>query len=591
MTSPEFSDPHSVDTSDATVSISAGRGNSAVPVTPPALSVRMAASFARATSVALVSVDASGAISFVNHAAAEMFGHSVADMLGKPVEIIIPERFRQAHGHGFARAMAGAKLNTGGQSVEVYGCRKDGSEFPIELTLCAWHDDGDVGAGAVIKDISERTAREARLLRMASRDVLTGLHNRNGFGEALTQSLTTGDSIIVFMIDLDGFKDVNALHGHTVGDALLQAVAIRLRRALPVNAVVSRFGADEFAVMVTGRGEFSSVDVIAASLFAAFSVSFEIAGIVLHVGASMGVSFAPLHGSDAEELVACADFALRKATARGERAIEIYDLSMRDEAAATRAMRDELLVALRNGELELFYQPQVNMNTGVVFGCEALIRWNHPKHGLLLPGAFLPALEQSALAIEIGWWTLDRACRDAARIKTTGLSAIKMSVNLFPGQLHSPILRDKVVEALFKHGLSASDLELEITETTALRDDGKSLEAMNVLREIGVGIAFDDFGTGFASLCSLQRYPLTTLKIDRAFVRDLSFRPKDAAITRALISMSQDLGLETIAEGIETPDQEVLLKGLGCYAAQGYRFGKPMKLEALLMFLSSSLHY
>lgn len=551
------------------------------PAAPP-VRLTMAANFANATSLALVSVDASGAIRFVNQAAAEMFGYGIEDMIGEPVEIIIPERFRQAHGRGFARAMAGETLNTGGRSVEVHACRRDGSEFPIELTLCAWQDQGEAGAGAVIKDITERREHEARLLRLACRDVLTGLRNRNGFADALSQSLLQGNSLAVVMLDLDGFREINDTHGHAIGDALLQAVAIRLSRVLPDRTVLARFGADEYVVLAENIEGPRDGHLLASTLRQAFAHPFDIGGHVLYVGASIGFSLGPGHGIDADELIASADFALSRARTDGGGAIIAYDPAMMDEAAARRATRDELRVALRNGELVLHYQPQVNMVSGETIGFEALIRWNHPQRGLITPGAFLPVLDQSALAIEIGWWTLDQACRDTARLKVAGFSGIKMGINLFPGQLHSPHLGRKVTDALALHGLEASDIELEITETTALRDDDKSLEAMRQLRDIGVGVAFDDFGTGYASLVSLQRYPLTTLKIDRAFVCNLSSRPGDVAIVRALIGMSRDLGLETIAEGIETQEQDELLRMLGCHVAQGYRYGKPMPIDLIL---------
>ena len=270
--------------------------------------------------------------------------------------------------------------------------------------------------------------------------------------------------------------------------------------------------------------------------------------------------------------------------------MRIYDPAMRSELAARRALRDELRHGLRSGQLALHYQPQVHMESGRIFGLEALIRWQHPQRGLLLPGAFLPALERSALALEIGWGTLDEACREAAALKAKGHGDIKMGVNLFPAQLRAPNLCRKVADALERHRLDPSLLELEVTETIALHDDDQSLEAMTALRDIGVGIAFDDFGTGYASLSSLQRYPLTTLKIDRGFVRDLLEKPRDAAITRALIAMSRELGLETIAEGIETVEQERFLRSLGCPAAQGYRYGKPMPAQDIERFLSVSHH-
>lgn len=547
-----------------------------------------ATSFANATKLSLISVDARGTIRFANPAAADLFGYELQEMIGQAVEMIIPERLRRAHASGFARAVAGEKLNLSGKPFEVYGRRKDGSEFPMELTLCAWHDKRGMGAAAVIRDISERREREGRLLRLASQDVMTGLRNRVRFTELLARALIERETASVIMLDLDGFKEVNDVHGHIVGDSLLQAVAVRLPLCLPMGTEVARFGSDEFAILLPDAC--APTASTADAVLSAFAMPFEICGQVLDIGASVGVATGPVHGVDAEELIASADFALQRARAAGGRSVMVFDPTMREEASSRRALLDDLRRALRDGELELHYQPQVHLGSNEVFGLEALIRWRHPVKGLLLPGSFLPALEQSALALEIGWWTLEVACRDVAALIAAGHSALKMGVNLFPGQLHSPALSRRVAEALARHGLKPEHLELEVTETTALHNEDKSLQAMNALREIGVGIAFDDFGTGYASLSSLQRYPLTTLKIDRGFIRDLLSKPRDAAITRALISMSRELGLETIAEGIETPEQEDFLLALGCHAGQGYRYGKPMELahiQALLMSASS----
>ncbi|MGZ2433105.1 EAL domain-containing protein [Rhizobium redzepovicii] len=239
-------------------------------------------------------------------------------------------------------------------------------------------------------------------------------------------------------------------------------------------------------------------------------------------------------------------------------------------------MRDALRRALGNGELRLYYQPQLRLATQEVIGFEALIRWHHPERGVLAPGAFLPALERSALALEIGGWTLDEACRMAAVVNGR-CNRYKIGVNLFPTQFRALNFPDRVAEAVTRHDILPECLELEVTEDVALADDERSMRTLARLREIGVGIAFDDFGTGFASLSSLQRFSLTTLKIDRGFIRDIVTRPSDAAIVKALVAMSRDLGLETIAEGIETLEQEATLKAMGCPAGQGYRYARPMR--------------
>ena len=538
--------------------------------------------FADAVNLCLISVNRLGHIIYANPAALQLFGYTAEEMMGQPIAIIIPERMRGPHNTSFSKVAAGARLKLCGRTVEVYALRKDQSEFPIEITLSIWEGEDGICAGAVIKDITERRERETRLLRPANQDTLTGLNNRRQFGELLTATLSAGQGVAVLLADLDGFKDVNDTHGHGVGDSLLQAVAIRLAYHLPEKAEIARFGGDEFAVLFAGIDTAEDAEARAKEIIDAFAAPFEVGGHQLDLAISAGISLSPMHGTDAEELIASADYALYRAKTRGGCQWVLFDPAMQLEIARRHQIRDELLAAIRAHELALHYQPQVDMTSGAMFGVEALIRWHHPERGLLLPGAFLPALEQTALALEIGWWTLDEACRQGAEFQAASETPIKISVNLFPAQARSNLLCRKVTEALDRYGLAPELLELEMTETIALHDDERLLASLRELRALGVGIAFDDFGTGYASLSSLQRYPLKTLKIDRSFVRDLLDNSQDRAITRALITMSRDLGLCTIAEGVETAEQEAMLLSIGCTGAQGYRYGKPMPADALL---------
>lgn len=466
--------------------------------------------FAEATNLSLISISSGGDVEYANPSACALFGYSKEEMIGQPITIIIPERMRGAHMAGLARVAGGEKPNLGGKTVEVYAVKSDGTEFPIEITLSTWQGDSGLCAGAVIKDISERRERESRLMRLASQDTLTGLHNRHQFMTLVEERLAEDKMASVILIDLDGFKEVNDTHGHGVGDSLLQAVGVRLPYLLQSDAAVARLGGDEFAVLLPGMADPLQTGAEASRILEAFAKPFRLGSLVLDLGASLGIAIAPNHGRDPDELVASADFALYRAKDSGGRCYRLFDHSMRSEAQARRAIRDELRRGLRDGELAMFYQPQVRLSTREVTGFEALIRWNHPERGLLTPAAFLPALEQSALALEIGWWTLDEACAAIARLNRGG-GRFTMAVNLFPTQFRALNLSERVSDALAVHGVEPSCLELEVTEEVTLNGDERALRTLMNLRDLGVGIAFDDFGTGFASLSSLQRYPLTKL--------------------------------------------------------------------------------
>lgn len=542
--------------------------------------------FSDATELAFFALDAAGRIEFVNRAALKLFGYDQDEMIGQLIDIIIPDRFRGAHHAGLARVLAGGTTKLIGKTVEVVARKRDQTEVPIEISLSLWNDERGVGLGAVIHDITDRRERDARLLRMANQDTLTGLSNRHRFENLLQEVLSEDKSATIALIDVDDFKDVNDSLGHAVGDALLHAVAVRLPSVLAADVTVARFGGDEFAILLPGHKPADEAMAAIDAALSAFETPFDVGGHVFQLAASIGIALAPQHGADAEELLASADFALFRAKQAGGGTMLMFEPEMRSASLARRATQDELLRALKNGELVLYYQPQVSLEDGRIHGVEALIRWQHPRHGLLYPTDFLPAVESSALALPIGWWVLREACRQAAEWRAIGLPPIKVSINLFAAQYRAVTLVQHVISALAEHKLPPSALGLEVTETIALLNDDNAVAAVHRLRDLGVGIAFDDFGTGFASLSSLQRFPLTTLKIDRTFISEMTENPHDAAITRAMLMMSAELGLETIAEGIETEEQERALRRLGCKAGQGYRYGRALPPDQTAVLLA-----
>jgi len=532
--------------------------------------------FANVIGLALITADADGCITFWNPAAEVLFGHAPSEVIGQPVNLIIPERFRAQHAAGFRRVAAGGASKLSGKSVEIIAVRKDGTEFPIEMRTASWVSPAGIEFGAQIHDITDRRQRERRLEHLAHHDALTGLLNRTGFREKLEDCLDVHGAATVLAIDLDGFKAVNDTFGHAVGDSLLQAIAIRFTALLEQSGTVARVGGDEFALLLTCREDLVAARQTASTLMEAFAEPFQLAGHNLQIGISIGIGLAPLHAKDPDELLLRADLALLAAKKDGGRRVRLFDAPIAGQLAARLAFEDELREATERGEWQLFYQPQVRLADGMLIGVEALLRWDHPEHGLLTPATFLTTLETHLVAHEVGTWIIDEACRQLAAWRHEGLIVPRMGLNLFAAQFVSGILEKTISTSLRTHGLMPGDLEIEITETIALRSDDQVLLSLNALRDSGVHIAFDDFGTGFASLSTLGQVPVTRLKIDRSFVQDLGRAPHGAAIVSAVVSLARSLDLEVVAEGIEDDDQRLRLMALGCRAGQGYLFGRPV---------------
>lgn len=529
--------------------------------------------FANVTKLGLMIADGAGVVQHINPAAAAIFGYSPDELIGRPVTTIIPERLRSAHSTGMSRVIHGEKTKHSGRPVEVMALRKDSTEIAVEITLSVWQSGDEVWAGAMVRDISERRERDARLLRLANQDTLTGLQNKPAFMAVASEAIGQGPCAL-HVLDLDGFRDINDLYGLVVADTLIEAVGVRLSHFADTALSVARLGDDEFAILQAPVADATSATKLAEEVLELFAQPFRVNEMQFNLSTSIGISLSTTSGDDAEEMLGSADFALQKMKRRGGRGYMIYDQAMRLESRSRRLVRNELRCALEQGQLRLFHQPQFDMKTSQLVGFEALLRWQHPLRGLLAPAAFLPALDRSILALDIGWWTLDEACRVGAAINRAD-ARFTMAVNLFPQQFQAPDLSERVCAALEKHGLSPCLLELELTEQIALDDHGKGMATLQSLRELGVGIAVDDFGTGFASLNSLQKLPLSSLKIDRSFVRHIHQSSSDRAITRALVTMSQEMGLKTVAEGIETEEQRAVLMEIGCSLAQGFLYGRP----------------
>ncbi len=529
---------------------------------------------------AILTADSAGEITYANSACEALFGYEAGGLIGLDVRAIIPARFHGPHSAGMQALVAGGVPRLTGKTVEVTAMRRDGSEVPIELTLSHWRIDGTMRIGAMMRDISERRGRDTRLLRLAHHDPRTGLPNRNHFIDDLAVVIAQGNVATVLALAIDGLHAVNDTLGHAVGDALLELLVVRLRARLDADALLARTGDDELAILLHNQANPITARICAQNLISTIAEPLAVGDHLFHLGAMVGAAFAPNDGADAEEVVACADLALYQAKSEESGSFRLFDISMRSVAATRRALQDALLLALERRELVLHYQPQVDLESGLVCGAEALIRWQHPEHGLVTPDVFLSAIDASILALSVGWWTIDEACRQNAEWRAAGLPPIRIAVNLFAAQLRGGALDTIVLETLARYGLPPDALEIEVTELIALRRDESVMGPLQRLQARGVGIAFDDFGTGYASLSMLKAFPLTKLKIDRGFVRDLMTDAQDAAIVRGMLDIGRGLSLSVVAEGIETADQQASLLAMGCRYGQGFRFGRALEPSA-----------
>ncbi len=442
----------------------------------------------------------------------------------------------------------------------------------------------DGGWVATHEDVTERSRSAAQIERMARCDGLTGLANRVQFRERLSALQRPGevdDSTAVLLIDLDRFKSVNDTLGHPVGDQLLRAVAQRLSDCVRQKDLVARLGGDEFAIVQTDAMQPAAARSLAERLVRELSLPFEIEEHQVLVGASVGVSLSRDEGSDPDELLKKADLALYDAKAAGRGTYSFFRPQMVEQAKGRRALEIDLRGAESRGEMELHYQPIVDIATRRIVCMEALLRWRHPARGLVMPDAFIPLAEETGLIEPLGAWVVTEACRQASRWP----ARVAVAVNLSPVQFRSGTLPAVVAAALRESGIDPKRVELEVTESVRLAEDSSNLAALHALREQGVRICLDDFGVGYSSLSYLRSFPFKTLKIDRSFVREICTSKDAAAIVGAIVSLGTRLAMNVTAEGVEHSEQLELLQALGCRQAQGYLLSTPRpasEVDALL---------
>ena len=435
-----------------------------------------------------------------------------------------------------------------------------------------------------------QSARE-RARHLATHDPLTGLANRALFHERLGQALATAkrsrQRLAVLFVDLDGFKAINDTLGHAVGDGLLRGVSRRVSACLRETDVGGRLGGDEFGVLLTNLANEIDASTVARKLITELSEPLQFRNQATSIRCSIGISTFPRDGQEAEELLKQADTAMYHAKQHGGSRFEFYTDDMNTALHERLVLEDQLRTVLDEDALRLHYQPQFDLTRGRIIGAEALLRWQHPERGLLAPAHFLPILEETGLVVPTGEWVLRTACEQNAAWHEAGHRGLRMSVNVSSQQFLEPGFAALVKDVLATTGLPPVSLELEITESSLLRDVDVTVHTLRNLKDLGVRLAIDDFGTGYSALAYLKRLPIDVLKIDQSFVRAVTTDPADATITEAIIQLAGGLNLTTIAEGVETLEQLLLLGSYGCSRMQGHLFGKPVPEETFRKWLAN----
>lgn len=517
----------------------------------------------------------------VNDAAVQHYGYSRATFLGMKLQEIWPRDEWITHTQ--ALQQVGDIYHSGRNWRHL---KADGSEIQVLTFGRRVAFEGRDGYLVAVVDITERRKAEARIAYMAHHDGLTNLANRELYQDRLKQALEQSQPgnkrVAVLCVDLDLFKNVNDSFGHPIGDRLLRLVADRLRSQVVGNNLVARLGGDEFAIILASDVSPNEASDFADRLIKTLSDSYDIDGVEVVIGASIGIALSPGDGDTSEELMRNADMALYRAKADGGGVHHFFEREMDRQAQKRRDLELDLRRAFVNGEFELHYQPLVDIAADRISGFESLLRWRHPEKGMISPADFIPVAEDIGLIVALGEWVLREACTEAVKWPAD----VKVAVNLSPVQFRSRNLVQVVISALAHSGLSPTRLELEITESLFLAETEANLAILHQLRELGVSISMDDFGTGYSSLSYLRSFPFDKIKIDRSFVKDLAERSDCVAIVRAISGLGRSLNITTTAEGVETTDQLDWLRAEGCNEVQGFLFSaaKPAaEIAALLL--------
>lgn len=515
----------------------------------------------------------------------KLFGYTADEFINRmgPLDLVSPDQ--QAL---LMQQNENCAAGEPGMHYELAAIRKDNTVFPVTIHRSSSVFNGKHALVGTVLDISAQKTAELKIRELADFDALTGLPNRRLLRDRVMQLLAKSErdesAVTLMFLDLDHFKRVNDSLGHSIGDELLCAVSTRLAATVRRVDTLARLGGDEFILAMPGIQAAAAAEV-ARRLIEACGVPFVVGGHDLTVTPSIGICIHPQDGADMETLLKNADVAMYKAKEQGRNTFQFYTAEMNTTTLDRLMMESSLRRAVKQQEFVLHYQPLVSLQSGLIIGVEALIRWQHADLGMIMPDKFIRVAEETGLINPLGDWVLGEACRQAQSWIDSGLPPMVMAVNVSPVQFRQLGFVDAVAGALAASGLEAGLLELEVTEGTVMHDADINLGTLTALDRMGVELAVDDFGTGYSSLAYLKRFPVSKLKIDRSFVRDLEVDPDDRAIASTIVSMGRNLRLTVLAEGVETAEQLALLRNMDCDMAQGYYFSRPLTADAIAELL------
>jgi diguanylate cyclase (GGDEF)-like protein/PAS domain S-box-containing protein len=522
-----------------------------------------------------------GEIVYVNQAGVNFIGaENASAVIGKNILNFVPQK---DHDYTLGR-MRNLKKEGKIELAEQKALSPNGLQIPIETIAFKTTFQGKDAVQVIVRDITERKIAAEQINYLAYFDTITTLPNRNSLNKSMKEAIEKKESFALMLLDLDRFKYINDNLGHDVGDLLLKKVSYRLKKYVEDRAFLSRYGGDEFVILLKQTKK-EEVENFTKGIIEKLSSPFILENNEYYITTSIGISMYPIDGDSADVLMKNADTAMYAAKDSGRNAFRFIDHELDIQNKRKMEIERGIRNALKNNEFQLFYQPQVNLNTGKVMGVEALLRWQHPKNGMIPPTDFIPIAEETGIIVELGEWVLQTACKQLKAWQLKGLPSIRVAVNVSIHQFLDENFVTKVAKVLNETGLSPNLLELEITESV-MQNYKKSIKIMEQLKELGLEIALDDFGTGYSSLSVLKHLPIDNLKIDKSFIDDLC--TKSEPIVKSIIQMGKNLNFTIVAEGIEKKEQLLLLKKYQCHIGQGYYFCKPIPSEEAEKFLRSS---